>query len=72
MAADIARVYASDAGDRMAHAGKQIVNALGDRTDRRGAVDAALARVAAHPGIDTVAARRRVGDAVIAAGRFIF
>ena len=72
VAADIARVYASDAGDRVAHAGKQIINALGDRTDRRAAVEAALARVVAHKGVDTVAARRRIGDAVVAAGRFIF
>jgi alkylation response protein AidB-like acyl-CoA dehydrogenase len=71
-AADIARVYASDAADRIAAAGKQIVNALGSRTERRATVAASLERVAAHPGVDTVAARRRVGDAVIAAGRYSF
>ena len=35
-------------------------------------VEAALARVTSHAGVDTGAARRRVGDAVIAAGRFTF
>jgi hypothetical protein len=45
---------------------------LGSRTERRPAVVATLERVAAHPGVDTVAARRRVGDAVIAAGRYPF
>jgi alkylation response protein AidB-like acyl-CoA dehydrogenase len=71
-AADAARIYASDAGDRMAHAGKQIVNAIGDRTARRGDVISALEQVAAHRGLDTVAARRRIGDAAIAAGRYPF
>ena len=32
IAADIARVYTSDAMDRVAHAGKQIVNALAGQT----------------------------------------
>lgn len=72
VAADIARVYSTDAADRTAHAGKQIVNALGDRTGRSAAVVAALERIVAHRGVDTVAARRRIGDAVIAAGRYVF
>ncbi len=71
-AADIARVHTSDAADRTAHAGKQIVNALGDRTGRSAAVVAGLERIVAHRGVDTVAARRRIGDAVIAAGRYVF
>jgi hypothetical protein len=72
VAADIARVYTSDAADRTAHAGKQIVNALGDRTERSAAVVAGLERIVTHRGVDTVAARRRIGDAVIAAGRYVF
>jgi alkylation response protein AidB-like acyl-CoA dehydrogenase len=72
VASDIARVYAGDAADRIAHAGKQIVNALGERTERRSSVVALLERVRAHGGVDTVAARRRIGDAVIAGGRYIF
>ena len=72
VAADIARVYTSDAADRTAHASKQIVNALGDHTGRSAAVVAGLERIVAHRGVDTVAARRRIGDAVIAAGRYVF
>ena len=72
IAEDIARVYASDAVDRAAHAGKQIVNALTGRTERLDQLAAAVARVASHPGTDTVAGRRRIGDAAIAAARYPF
>ena len=72
IAIDCARVYTSDAMDRVAHAGKQIVNALTGRTDHRDALAAAQARVAAHPGIDTVTARRRIGDAAVETGRYPF
>ena len=65
IAADIARVYTSDALDRVAHAGKQIVNALGGTGRAVESLSAALARVRAHPGVDTVSARRRIGDAAI-------
>ena len=34
--------------------------------------EAALARVREHPGVDTVSARRRIGDAAIARGRYPF
>jgi hypothetical protein len=72
IAIDCARVYTSDAMDRVAHAGKQIINALTGRTEHRDALAAAQARVAAHPGIDTVAARRRISDAAVEAGRYPF
>ncbi len=72
IAADIARVYASDAGDRVVHAGKQILNAITPRSDRGEALGLDLHEVASHPGCDTIAARRRIGDAVIAAGRYVF
>jgi alkylation response protein AidB-like acyl-CoA dehydrogenase len=71
VAADVARVYTSDAIDRVAHAGKQIVNALAGR----GGVDplqSAVARVNEHPGTDTVAARRRIADAAITQSRYPF
>ena len=72
IAVDISRVYTSDALDRVAHAGKQIVNAV---TGQGAAIDqltAALARVREHPGMDTVGARRRIGDAAIARSRYPF
>jgi alkylation response protein AidB-like acyl-CoA dehydrogenase len=71
LAVDSARVYTSDATDRAAHAGKQIVNALVGRTDGV-ALRAAVARVNEYPGIDTVAARRRIADAAIAQSRYPF
>jgi alkylation response protein AidB-like acyl-CoA dehydrogenase len=72
VADDIARVYTSDAMDRVAHAGKQIANALEGRTERIDQLRAAVARVRDHAGTDTVAVRRRIGDAVIVAGRYPF
>jgi alkylation response protein AidB-like acyl-CoA dehydrogenase len=71
MAVDMARVYASDAADRLAHSGKQIAAALSARGD--GEPLAGLVRdVATRPGVDTIAARRRIADAVIQAGRHLF
>jgi alkylation response protein AidB-like acyl-CoA dehydrogenase len=72
VAADIVRVYTSDAADRVAHAGKQVLNAIATRSDRREALAMDLADVARHPGCDTVATRRRIGDAAIAASRYPF
>jgi alkylation response protein AidB-like acyl-CoA dehydrogenase len=69
VAADIARVYANDAGDRVAAAARMVVAALAAR-----GADASLAadvrRLATHDGIDAIAARRRIADAVIAAGKY--
>ena len=71
VASDIARVYASDAADRLAHSGKQIAAALSARGD--GEPLAGLVReMAARPAVDTIAARRRIADAVIEAGRHPF
>ena len=72
LAADVARVYASDAADRVAHAGKQIVNALGARLAQPETLTQAWTNIASHRGTDTVAARRRIGDAAIGAGRYPF
>jgi alkylation response protein AidB-like acyl-CoA dehydrogenase len=71
-AVDIVRVYTSDAMDRVTHAGKQIVNALNGRTERIDSLRAAVARVDGHAGTDTIAARRRIGDAAIAQSRYPF
>jgi alkylation response protein AidB-like acyl-CoA dehydrogenase len=72
IAVDIARVYTSDALDRVAHAGKQIVNAVTGQGTPIDQLTAALARVREHPGVDTVGARRRIGDAAIARLRYPF
>jgi alkylation response protein AidB-like acyl-CoA dehydrogenase len=69
---DIARVYAGDAADRIVHSAKPIVAALAARgIDEPGFADL-VGRLAARTGIDTVAARRRIADAVILAGRYPF
>ncbi len=72
LAADVVRIYAGDAADRIAHDAKQIVNAMATRVDRNEALDEARTAVLEHKGIDAVAARRRIGDAAIQAGRYPF
>jgi alkylation response protein AidB-like acyl-CoA dehydrogenase len=72
IAQDVARVYTSDAMDRVAHAGKQIANALDGRTERLDQLKAAVSQVWDHAGTDTVSARRRIGDAAIAGARYPF
>jgi alkylation response protein AidB-like acyl-CoA dehydrogenase len=69
---DIARVYSADAADRVTHSAKQIAAALAE--SEGGGVSApilaAARRLAQHPTPDTVAARRRVADAIVRAGRY--
>jgi alkylation response protein AidB-like acyl-CoA dehydrogenase len=64
LAADMTAVFTADAADRIVHAAKQVAFALGDR----GAAVRERAAAVAHPGMDTVAARRRIAEAVLAAG----
>ena len=70
-ALDVARVYASDAADRAAHATRQVARAL-EAAGRRPAFSELLAPVAGFAGVDTVAARRRIAAVVTAAGRHPF
>ena len=69
---DIAAVYAADAADRIAHSAKQVIAALEARGAKVGELRAAVQNCAAQPGVDTIAARRRIADAVISAGRYPF
>jgi alkylation response protein AidB-like acyl-CoA dehydrogenase len=71
VAADAVAVYASEAADRIAAASKQVVAALAAK-----GAEASLARtigglISLEP-IDTIAARRRIADAVIGAGKHPF
>ncbi|HEX8283392.1 MAG TPA: acyl-CoA dehydrogenase family protein [Pyrinomonadaceae bacterium] len=66
---DAARVYASDAADRMAHSARQVVSALADGGDLRELLEG-VRRLTSHTPPNTVAARRRVADAVLKAGRY--
>src|SRR5262249_26791858 len=69
LAVDIARVYANDAADKVTAAAKQVVAAL----SARGA-DASLAcgvqKLVSSAPIHPIAARRRMADAVIEAGKY--
>jgi alkylation response protein AidB-like acyl-CoA dehydrogenase len=69
IAIDIARVYANDAADRVTAAAKQVVAALSGRGSDDSLACGAQTLVA-HAPIDAIAARRRIADAVIAAGKY--
>ncbi len=68
-AVDVARVFACDAADRIVHASRQVARALGGRG---AAIGEGIAPLAAYVGVDTIAARRRIADAVIQAGQHPF
>jgi alkylation response protein AidB-like acyl-CoA dehydrogenase len=68
VAADMTRVYASDAADRVAHLARQVVRALPDSA--AAPLGSALTPILGHPGVNVVAARRRISDAVVAEGRY--
>jgi alkylation response protein AidB-like acyl-CoA dehydrogenase len=57
------------APDRVTIAAKPVAAALAARGGDA-SLGAAVQRLAAHPGIDVIAARRRIADAVIAAGKY--
>jgi hypothetical protein len=66
---DITSVYASDAADRMEHSARQVVAAVsvGDEAD---SLFAGVQRLTSHTTYNIVAARRRIADSVIKAGRY--
>lgn len=66
---DITQVYASDAADRMEHSAKQVVAALADGSEAAHLLGR-VRRLTGHPTFNTVAARRRIADSVIKAGRY--
>ena len=69
LATDIAQVYANDAADRVSAASRQVVAALGAR-GADPSLAGAVQRLAAHAGVDAIAVRRRIADAVIEAGKY--
>jgi alkylation response protein AidB-like acyl-CoA dehydrogenase len=69
LAADIARVYTHDAADKVAAASRQVVEALGAQ-GAASTLAEGVKRLVAPPDFDVIAARRRIADAVIDAGRF--
>jgi hypothetical protein len=66
LAAEIAQVYTHDAADRVAAASRQVVAALGADPS----LAAGVQRLGAHTGVDAIAARRRIANAVIEAGKY--
>jgi alkylation response protein AidB-like acyl-CoA dehydrogenase len=66
---DITRVYASDASDRIWHSAKQVVAALCEPDETPRLLET-VRRLTSHTPCDTVAARRRVSDAILRAGRY--
>ena len=66
LAADIVRVYAEDATGRIAQAARQVIPALTSRGAEASRLTECAAALLGRPSADTVAARRRIADAVIA------
>jgi alkylation response protein AidB-like acyl-CoA dehydrogenase len=69
VAADIAVVYTNDAADKVAAAARQVVAALAGRGTGDTFAEE-VRRLTAHGGVDTIAARRRIANAVIEAGKY--
>jgi alkylation response protein AidB-like acyl-CoA dehydrogenase len=66
VAVDMTRSYAADAADRVARCARQVVRALPSGGQR---VASMMPSITAFDAIDGVAARRRISDAVVAAGK---
>jgi alkylation response protein AidB-like acyl-CoA dehydrogenase len=71
VAADMAQVYVTDAVDRLIHSGRQVLRPLAARGKGKDLAEQ-LSVLSAYKGVDTVAARRRVSDAVLSAGKHPF
>jgi alkylation response protein AidB-like acyl-CoA dehydrogenase len=69
LAIDMAKVYTNDAADIAAAASRRVLAALIARGADR-SLTAGVQRLVAYPGIDAIAARRRIADAVIEAGKY--
>ena len=71
LAADAARVYADEASGRIAHAARQVVNALATRgVDNAFGIN--IQRLTIHSGVDAIALRRKIADVVIETGKHPF
>jgi alkylation response protein AidB-like acyl-CoA dehydrogenase len=66
---DITRVYAGDAAHRMEHSAAQVMAALAD-AEEAGHLLEDVRRLTRHTPYDTIAARRRISDAILRAGRY--
>jgi alkylation response protein AidB-like acyl-CoA dehydrogenase len=66
---DITRVYTADAFDRLQHAAKQAANTMSNDSEY-GALISDIRSLSDQAPFDAVAARRRIADSVIRAGRY--
>jgi alkylation response protein AidB-like acyl-CoA dehydrogenase len=66
---DITRVYVADAFDRLQHAAKQVANTIPEDRDY-GALLSTIQTLSYQAPFNVVAARRRIADSVISAGRY--
>ena len=71
LAVEMARVYANDAADRIAEAARNLAAVIAEN-DERAPIWAAFGRLAPEHPINTVAARRRIADALIEANRYLW
>ena len=71
LAADVVRVYVSEAADRIASAARQVVAALSARSGDS-SLAARVEPLTRHAALDTIAVRRRIAHAVIEAGKHPF
>jgi len=69
VALDATRVFATDAGDRMTRSARQIARALATKGHGH-SISSLRAPLAGFEGIDGIAARRRIADAVTTAGKY--
>jgi hypothetical protein len=68
VAADMVQVFSADSVDRLTHAAKNALSAVA-APDPTAALQT-LHKLLQHPAIDTIAARRRIADAIIDAQRY--
>ena len=71
LAADVVRVYVSEAADRIASAARQVVAAL-SASSGDSSLAARVEPLTRHAPLDTIAIRRRIAHAVIEAGKHPF
>ncbi len=71
VAVEMARVYTSDASDRISQAARSLAAVVAENDDRA-PLWMALARLSPEHPINTVAARRRIADCLIEANRYLW
>jgi hypothetical protein len=68
LAADMVRVYVTDSADKLFRSSRQVARACASG-GAAGVLGEHLSALSTYAGVDTIAARRRVADAVVAAGK---